>query len=74
MNRLTESMNRFFEITDEAPHAHLVALHRTSEPQRGIAWMSKHLCDVRRVEVRRYLKLGVDGVVDSFVVDSYSYE
>jgi hypothetical protein len=63
-----DSSVAFFEFTpEEAPFAHLVALHRTAEPQRGVAWMPKRVCSVRDVEIRRFLKLTTDGILPTGV-------
>jgi hypothetical protein len=63
-----DSSVAFFEFTpEEAPYAHLVALHRTAEPQRGVAWLPKRVCSVRDVEIRRFLKLTTDGILPTGV-------
>jgi len=51
------------EVDEEFPFAHIVAVIRSSTPQRGIAFGAKQMCDVRKVEIRRILKLTPDGVV-----------
>jgi hypothetical protein len=60
----------FFEFAPDegAPYVHLVALHRTADPQRGIAWLPKRAVDVRQVEIRRFLKLTTDGIAPISVI------
>jgi hypothetical protein len=60
----------FFEFAPDegAPYVHLVALHRTADPQRGVAWLPKRAVDVRQVEIRRFLKLTTDGIAPISVI------
>jgi hypothetical protein len=68
VRRQGRQLGGVFEFTpEEAPYAHLVALHRTAEPQRGVAWLPKRVCSVRDVEIRRFLKLTTDGILPTGV-------
>ena len=62
------SIGMFEFVPDEAPYAHFVALYRTTEPQRGIAWMPKSVVDVRKAEIVRFLKLGTNGITPTQLI------
>ena len=53
---------------DEAPYAHLVAAHRTTDPQRGFGWAPKRDCAVREVEIGRFYKLTSDGIQPTKII------
>ncbi|KAL6066912.1 Coronin-7 [Balamuthia mandrillaris] len=52
-----DSSIKFFEIVDEAPYAHYLTQYQSPTQQAGLARLPKQCCDVRRVEVAKFLKL-----------------
>ena len=52
----------YFEIVDEAPYAHFLSKFQTAEPQVGVAVLPKRMCDVKKVQLARMLKLTTKNV------------
>ena len=53
---------RYLEVTDEAPYIHPLSEHKTSEPQRGIAFAPKSACDVSSCEIAKAYKVTVSAI------------
>jgi len=54
---------RFFEITDEAPHCFYLSEFSSNDPQKGISFLPKTICDTTQCEVMRVLRLTAKGVI-----------
>lgn len=48
---------KMYEIVDEAPYVHYLNEYSSSVPQMGIALFPKQVCDVKQVEIARFLKV-----------------
>jgi len=48
---------RYFEMVDEKPWQFLLSEYKSSDPQRGLAFLPKRACNVTEVEVARAFKL-----------------
>jgi len=48
---------KMYEIVDEAPYAHFLTEYSSQVPQMGIALFPKQVCDVKQVEIARFLKV-----------------
>jgi len=48
---------RFFEVVDEEPYLHHLSDHKSSEPQRGMAFMPKRALSVSENEIARAYKI-----------------
>jgi coronin-1B/1C/6 len=60
---------RYYEITNDAPHAHTLSDFRSSVSAKGMAWVPKRGLDVMSCESARLLKLTTNSVEPlSFVV------
>jgi len=55
---------KFYEIVDEDPYAHYLNSHTASVPQTGVAILPKTIYDVKKCEVLRVLKLGINNSVE----------
>merc|ERR1711916_46589 len=55
---------RYFELIDEAPHAHFISAYQSSTPQRGVCSMPKRALDVGECEINRFYKLTPKGFVE----------
>jgi len=53
---------RYFEIVDNAPFMHSVSEYKSSDPQRGLAFMPKRGVNVNEVEISRGYKLTTSSV------------
>lgn len=52
-----DSSVKFWELTDDQPYAHFLTEQQSTRQQASVARLPKTLCDVRNVEVGRFLKL-----------------
>lgn len=48
-----DSIIRYYEITDDKPYMHYLALYNSKDPQKGIAMQSKRALDVNKNEISR---------------------
>jgi len=48
---------RYYEIADEAPHYYFLSEYKSSEPQRGLAFVPKRALDISNCEIARALKI-----------------
>ena len=53
----------YFEITDDAPYFHYLNKYPTNVPQMGVAVLPKSMCDFKKVQICRMLKLTTDSVI-----------
>lgn len=53
---------RYFELVDDAPHIHYLTEYKSSEPQRGLAFMPKRALNVAECEVARIYKVHPDRI------------
>lgn len=56
-----DSLIRYYEVTDEPPHVHYLALYQSTSPQRGIGFMPKRGLNVNQCEIARFYKLHNNG-------------
>lgn len=59
-----DSIIRYYEVTDEAPYVHYLALYQTKESQRGIGYMPKKGLNVNSCEIARFYKLLNNGLCE----------
>ncbi|KAK7087471.1 coronin-1C-like isoform X2 [Littorina saxatilis] len=59
-----DSLIRYYEITDEAPFVHYLALFQSNAPQRGIGFMPKRGLNVNSCEIARFYKLHNNGLCE----------
>ena len=52
-----DSIIRYYEVTDEEPYVHYLALFQSKEAQRGIGCMPKRGLDVNHCEIARYVSI-----------------
>ncbi|XP_067934740.1 coronin-1C-like isoform X1 [Watersipora subatra] len=52
-----DSVIRYFEVVDEAPHVYWLSNYSSSVPQRGIGFMAKRGLNVNNCEISRFYKL-----------------
>jgi len=55
---------KYYEIVDEDPYAHYLSSYTASTPQTGVAVLPKPIYDVKKCEVLRVLKLGINNNVE----------
>lgn len=48
---------KLYELVDEAPYAHFLNEYSSMVPQMGIALLPKQVCDVKQVEIARFIKV-----------------
>lgn len=48
-----DSAIRYFEYTTEPPYIHYLNTHQTSDPQRGMGWMTKRGLNVSQCEISK---------------------
>lgn len=53
---------RYWEFVDEAPYLHVLSEYKSSDPQRGIAFLPKRACSISDCEVARVFKVHPDRV------------
>lgn len=54
---------RYFELTDEEPYLHYLSEFRSTESQKGLAWLPKLACDTTTCEIAVALRLLKDMIV-----------
>jgi len=54
---------KYFEITNEKPHAFFLSEFRTNQPQKGLSFVPKRGLDTKKCEIARCLRLMRDSVV-----------
>ncbi|XP_005112361.1 coronin-1C [Aplysia californica] len=59
-----DSLIRYYEVTDEAPYVHYLALYQSNSPQRGIGYMPKRGLNVNNNEIARFYKLHNNGLCE----------
>lgn len=59
-----DSAIRYFEYTPEAPYVHYLNTFQTSDPQRGIGWMTKRGLNVSMCEINKFYKLHNSGLCE----------
>jgi len=59
-----DSNIRYFEVTDEEPYVHYLALYQSNSPQRGIGCLPKRGCNVNNNEIARFFKLHNNGLCE----------
>jgi len=53
---------RYYEFVDEAPYMHFLSEFKSSDPQRGLAFLPKRACNVNECEVARVFKVHPDRI------------
>jgi len=59
-----DSVIRYYEINDELPFVHYIAMYQSAAPQRGAGFMPKRGCDPSICEITRIFKLHTKGLVE----------
>merc|ERR1712142_1201597 len=59
-----DSVIRYYEINDELPFVHYIAMYQSAAPQRGAGFMPKRGCDPSICEITRMFKLHTKGLVE----------
>lgn len=59
-----DSAIRYFEYTTEPPYIHYLNTHQTSDPQRGMGWMTKRGLNVSQCEIAKFYKLHNSGLCE----------
>jgi len=55
---------RYYEITEsESPYVHFLNEFKSKEPQAGLTALPKQMCDVKKCEVMKFLKITPQGTV-----------
>lgn len=53
---------RYFELTDKDPYLYSLSEHKSTVPQRGMAFLPKYSCNVKACEIASVLKLTKDSI------------
>lgn len=48
---------KYFEVTGDEPYIHFIDEHRSNEPQKGLAFIPKRMCDTTVCEIMKGLRL-----------------
>lgn len=59
-----DSAIRYFEYTPEAPYIHYLNTYSSSDPQRGMGWMTKRGLNVAGCEISKFYKLHNSGLCE----------
>jgi len=59
-----DSVVRYYEINDDLPFVHYIAMYQSAAPQRGAGFMPKRGCDPSICEITRMFKLHTKGLVE----------
>jgi coronin-1B/1C/6 len=59
-----DSVVRYYEINDDLPFVHYIAMYQSATPQRGAGFMPKRGCDPSICEITRLFKLHTKGLVE----------
>lgn len=59
-----DSAIRYFEYTPESPYIHYLNTHQSSDPQRGMGWMTKRGLNVNNCEISKFYKLHNSGLCE----------
>lgn len=59
-----DSAIRYFEYTNEAPYIFYLNTYTTSDPQRGMGWMTKRGLNVTGCEISKFYKLHNSGLCE----------
>lgn len=59
-----DSAIRYFEYTPESPYIHYLNTHSSSDPQRGMGWMTKRGLNVNNCEISKFYKLHNSGLCE----------
>jgi len=52
-----DSSIKAYELIDDAPYAYPLSNYQATDPQVGLAMLPKSVCNIRNIEVARFLKL-----------------
>ncbi|CAF0727771.1 unnamed protein product [Brachionus calyciflorus] len=63
-----DSAIRYFEYTPESPYIHYLNTHQTSDPQRGMGWMTKRGLNVNNCEISKFYKLHNSGLCEVIIM------
>lgn len=59
-----DSAIRYFEYTPESPYIHYLNTYQSSDPQRGMGWMTKRGLNVNNCEISKFYKLHNSGLCE----------
>jgi len=59
-----DSVVRYYEINDDLPFVHYIAMYQSAAPQRGAGFMPKRGCNPSVCEITRIFKLHTKGLVE----------
>jgi len=59
-----DSVIRYYEINDDLPFVHYIAMYQSAAPQRAAGFMPKRGCDPSICEITRIFKLHTKGLVE----------
>jgi len=54
---------KYFEIVQEAPHAHFLTQYSDNVAQKGACFLPKRTCDTKKCEIMRMMRVMVDSVI-----------
>lgn len=58
-----DSSIRYFEIVNEAPYAHGLSEFRDTKMQKGLGWLPKRGCDIKKCEIAIALRVMRDAII-----------
>lgn len=59
-----DSAIRYFEYTPDPPYIHYLNTYQSSDPQRGMGWMTKRGLNVSQCEISKFYKLHNSGLCE----------
>lgn len=58
-----DSSIKYFEIVKEAPYLHFLSEYRDSSSQKGLSFLPKRACDVKKCEIAKALRVMRDAII-----------